>query len=136
LKEIKIEGLKNKDYQEAFKGLKEGDSKEILHEEAGMLFRKSALWAFITSRYALRTWQSISMDFIIDLPLSEESNQLWVIVDRFLKILHFIPLKKKGKKGQRLTTIFASEIWKLHGLSMELEYWMGIAGLLRNLGNS
>jgi hypothetical protein len=43
LKEVKIEGLKDKDYRDTFKDLKEGDSKDILHEEDGMLFRKSAL---------------------------------------------------------------------------------------------
>jgi transposase InsO family protein len=65
-------------------------------------------------------WQSISMDFITDLPLSEEYDQLWVIVDRFSKMSHFIPLKKKAKKAQHLATIFAREIWKLHGLPVEI----------------
>jgi hypothetical protein len=59
-------------------------------------------------------WQSISMDLIIDLPLSEECDQLWVIVDRFSKMSHFIPLKKTAKTAQHLPTIYASEIWKLH----------------------
>jgi len=26
-------------------------------------------------------WQSIAMDFITDLPLSEQCNQLWVVID-------------------------------------------------------
>jgi hypothetical protein len=39
-------------------------------------------------------WISIDMDFITDLPLSLDCNQLWVIVDRFMKMAHFIPLKK------------------------------------------
>jgi hypothetical protein len=43
LKEVKIEGLKDKDYRDAFKGLKEGNSKEILYEEDGMLFRKMSI---------------------------------------------------------------------------------------------
>jgi hypothetical protein len=40
--------------------------------------------------YAL--WISIAMDVMMDLPLSEDCNQLWVIVDRFTKMAHFIPL--------------------------------------------
>jgi hypothetical protein len=43
LTEVNIEGLKDKDYQDIVKGLKEGDLNEILHEEDGMLLRKSAL---------------------------------------------------------------------------------------------
>jgi hypothetical protein len=39
-------------------------------------------------------WTSIAMDFITDLPLSEDCNQLWVIINRFMKMAHFIPLKK------------------------------------------
>jgi cytochrome b len=39
-------------------------------------------------------WTSIAMDFITDLLLSEDCDQLWVIVNRFMKMAHFIPLKK------------------------------------------
>ena len=39
-------------------------------------------------------WQSIAMDFIMELPMSEECDQLWVIIDRFTKMAHFLPLKK------------------------------------------
>jgi hypothetical protein len=37
-------------------------------------------------------WQSIAMDFITDLPESSGCNQLWVVVDRFMKMAYFIPL--------------------------------------------
>ena len=36
-------------------------------------------------------WQSIAMDFITDLPTSEGCDQLWVIIDRFTKMAHFLP---------------------------------------------
>ena len=39
-------------------------------------------------------WQSIAMDFITELPTSEGCDQLWVIIDRFTKVAHFLPLKK------------------------------------------
>jgi hypothetical protein len=45
------------------------------------------------------------MDFITDLPLSEGCDQLWVIIDRFTKMAHFIPLKKKIKKGEDLAEV-------------------------------
>jgi transposase InsO family protein len=65
-------------------------------------------------------WQSISMDFITDLPLSEECDQLWVIVDRFSKMSQFIPLRQKVKQAQHLASIFGRENWKLHGLPVEI----------------
>jgi hypothetical protein len=39
-------------------------------------------------------WQSIAMNFITDLPLSDRYDQLWVIVNRFTKMGHFLPLPK------------------------------------------
>jgi len=45
------------------------------------------------------------MDFITDLPLSNECDQLWVVIDRFTKMAHFVPLKEKTAAD--LTAIFA-----------------------------
>jgi hypothetical protein len=53
------------------------------------------------------------MDFISDLPLSEGCDQLWLIIDRYTTMAHFIPLKKMDKKAEDLETIFAREIWRL-----------------------
>ena len=58
-------------------------------------------------------WQSIAMDFITELPLSEGCDQLWVIVDRFTKMAHFIPLREKTAAD--LAIVFAREVWKHHG---------------------
>jgi hypothetical protein len=65
-------------------------------------------------------WQSIAMDFITDLPLSEQCDQLWVIVDRFTKMAHFIPLLKDGKTATDLARIFAREVWRHHGLPLDI----------------
>jgi hypothetical protein len=65
-------------------------------------------------------WQSIAMDFITDLPESSGCDQLWVVVDRFTKMAHFIPLQKDGKTTEDLARIFAREIWKLHGLPTDI----------------
>jgi len=63
-------------------------------------------------------WQSIAMDFITELPQSEGCDQLCVIVDRFTKMAHFIPLKEKTALD--LARIFAKEIWKNHGLPTDI----------------
>jgi len=40
-------------------------------------------------------WTAISMDFIVGLPKSDGYTKIWVIVDRFSKMEHFIPLRTK-----------------------------------------
>jgi hypothetical protein len=68
--------------------------------------------------YAL--WTTIAIDFITDLPLYEDCDQLWVIIDRFMKIAHFIPLKKDQKTAEHLVRIFAYEIWRFHGILIDI----------------
>ena len=63
-------------------------------------------------------WQSIAMDFIRKLPLSEGCDQLWVVIDRFTKMGHFIPLREKTAADLAVT--FAREVWKHHGLPTDL----------------
>jgi hypothetical protein len=65
-------------------------------------------------------WTSIAMDFITDLPLSEDCDQLWVIIDRFMKMAHFIPLKKDQKTAEHLVKIFAHEIWRFYGIPIDI----------------
>jgi hypothetical protein len=65
-------------------------------------------------------WISIAMDFITDLPLSEDCDQLWVIVHRFTKMAHFIPLKKDHKAAEYLVRIFTREIWRFHGIPTDI----------------
>ena len=65
-------------------------------------------------------WQSIAMDFITELPLSEGYDQLWVIIDRFTKVAQFLPLKKEEKTSADLAVAFTQEIWKFHGLPTDI----------------
>jgi transposase InsO family protein len=63
---------------------------------------------------------SIAMDFITDLPLSEDCDQVWVIINRFTKIAHFIPLHKDQKKVEYLVKIFTKEIWRFHSIPTDI----------------
>jgi len=65
-------------------------------------------------------WQSLATDFITELPASEGHDQLWVIIDRFTKIAHFLPLTTEGKTVADLAVIFAREVWKYHGLAADI----------------
>jgi len=61
-----------------------------------------------------RPWEQISIDFIPD-PLNFKGyNQCYVIVDRFTKMAHFIPLK--NRKAKQLAMIFVREVWRLQRL--------------------
>ena len=55
------------------------------------------------------------MDFIVGLPKSDGYTKIWVIVDRFSKMAHFIPLRTE-EHIKELALTFVKEIWRLHGL--------------------
>ena len=65
-------------------------------------------------------WQSIAMDFIKDLPRSNNCTELWVVSDRCSKMAHFIPLEADKKNSEDLARIFAQEIWRLDGLPQDI----------------
>jgi len=56
------------------------------------------------------------MDFIMELLLLMECDQLWVIIDQFTKMVQFIPLEKEKKTVSDLAIMFAWDVWKYHGL--------------------
>ncbi|XP_074302716.1 uncharacterized protein LOC141634434 [Silene latifolia] len=44
-------------------------------------------------------WESISMDFVVGLPRSQQDhNMIWVIVDRLTKSAHVVPMKDTWSK--------------------------------------
>ena len=65
-------------------------------------------------------WRSIAIDFITDLHRSNNCTELWVVIDRFTKMAHFIPLEEDKKTATDLARIFAREIWRLHGLPRDI----------------
>ena len=56
------------------------------------------------------------MDFITQLPKSDGCSTVWVIVDRFTKMAHFVPIKEGQKTAEGCAKLFLENIWKLHGL--------------------
>jgi hypothetical protein len=65
-------------------------------------------------------WQSISMDFIVDLPMSQGHTQNCVIVDCFTKMADLIPVKDNAKWSKGLAKIFVSNMWRLNGLPTDI----------------
>ena len=67
-----------------------------------------------------RPWESISMDFIFDLPRTRSGNDgIWTIVDRFSKQAHFIAVRKKITAEQMAKT-FLFNIFKYHGMPLSI----------------
>ncbi|KAL4384851.1 hypothetical protein GQ457_15G012120 [Hibiscus cannabinus] len=61
-------------------------------------------------------WEYITMDFVSGLPLTPKKNDaIWVIMDRFTKSAHFLPVKMDFGY-QRLAELYVREIIRLHGV--------------------
>ena len=71
-------------------------------------------------------WESISMDFIVKLPLSKSAllpqealDSILVVVDRFSKMSHFIPCRE-AMSATQLATLLFTHVFKLHGLPQSI----------------
>jgi hypothetical protein len=64
-------------------------------------------------------WESVSMDFMVSLPPSKGFDAIMVVVDRFSKMVHFIPTKDEAT-AQETGRLFFSHIFKHHGLPKDI----------------
>lgn len=60
-------------------------------------------------------WETIIMDFIAGLPSSGHANCILVVVDKFTKYAHFIPLSHPYTASS-VAQVFFVNVYKLHGL--------------------
>jgi hypothetical protein len=61
---------------------------------------------------ACKPWTHISTDCIMDLPESEGVTMMLVVVDRFTKKAHFVPLKKMD--SPTVARAYLEHVWKYH----------------------
>jgi hypothetical protein len=59
-------------------------------------------------------WQMITCDLIIDLPVSEGFDSIFVVIDRYTKKTHLIPTNK-DVDAEGIVKIFLNHVWKHHG---------------------
>ncbi len=64
-------------------------------------------------------WQSISMDFIINLPPSSGYDAILVVVDRFTKMAHFLP-DRKDFTSEDTAQLLLQEVFRHHGLPQQI----------------
>jgi transposase InsO family protein len=64
-------------------------------------------------------WQDISLDFIEGLPKSDGCDSILVVVDRFTKFAHFIPLRHPFSSSQVAKALWDNVI-KLHGIPLTI----------------
>ncbi|WVZ48725.1 hypothetical protein U9M48_000144, partial [Paspalum notatum var. saurae] len=65
-------------------------------------------------------WEDIHMDFVVGLPRTQKGyDSIWVIVDRFTKSAHFIPVKT-SYTAATYAELYISRIVSLHGVPVSI----------------
>jgi hypothetical protein len=65
-------------------------------------------------------WETISMDFITELPTStKQKDAIMVVVDKLSKSSHFIPIKSICKAID-IAQVFMKEIFRLHVMPKDI----------------
>jgi len=60
-------------------------------------------------------WDTLSMDFIVKLPLSSRHNAVMTVVDSVSKQAHFVPTHTTVT-AEGAAWLFLHQVWKLHSL--------------------
>ena len=86
-----------------------------------------------------RPWSDISLDFVTGLPSSEGNTTVLTVVDRFSKMVHFIPMPKlPSAKGTAEAVL--SHVFRIHGFPRDVvsdrgpqfisQFWKAFCSLL------
>ncbi len=66
-----------------------------------------------------RPWSHIALDFVSGLPPSKGNTVILTVVDRFSKVVHFIPLPKLPS-ARETAQLMVDHVFRLHGLPVDV----------------
>jgi hypothetical protein len=64
-------------------------------------------------------WQTVTNDFIVELPESDGYNAIWVVADHLTKEAHFVPTTTEIDT-EGTVDLYLNHIWRLHGLPTKM----------------
>lgn len=66
------------------------------------------------NHYPCRPWSHVFIDFVTGLPPSDSNTTILTVVGRFLKMVHFIPVKKLPP-AREMTELMLHHVFRHHG---------------------
>lgn len=66
---------------------------------------------------AKKDWETVTMDFISGLPSPDQLDWIMVVIEKFTKYGHFIPIKHHYN-AMKFVELFFDNVYKLHGMPL------------------